>query len=101
MSQRLPDRVSDGSFVLRLWEPNDVPQLHLAITENILHLEPWMSLISFEPLSVTQRLELVEQWQVDWEAGRTVPMAMLSGGQIVGGTGYVRRQRNDMNLEIG
>jgi ribosomal-protein-serine acetyltransferase len=101
MTERLPDRVSDGPFVLRLWEPGDVPGLHQAITENIDHLQPWMSWISFEPLTVEQRLELVREWRTDWEAGRTAPMAMFFDGHVVGGTGYVRREVNDLTLEIG
>jgi RimJ/RimL family protein N-acetyltransferase len=100
MPDRLPREVSEAGLTLRLWEPDDVPALHRAVTENVEHLRPWMSWISFEPLSVGQRLELVRQWQARWEEGGEAPMVMLADGQVVGGTGYVRREGSPA-LEIG
>ena len=78
--------------MLRLWCGEDAAGLHRAINENLEHLAPWMSWISVEPLTLAQRLVLIEEWQAMWEAGAATPMAMLFEDEIVGGTGYVRRE---------
>jgi ribosomal-protein-serine acetyltransferase len=100
VSLRLPDLVVDHEFVVRLWRPEDVPALHRAVIDNLEHLRPWMPWISLEPLTEARRLELVAQWRAGWERGETAPMAMLSDGGVVGGTGYSRRPGSTA-LEIG
>ncbi|HEY3843813.1 MAG TPA: GNAT family protein [Acidimicrobiales bacterium] len=100
MTARLPGRIEDGPFVLRLWRGEDVEALHRAIHENLDHLAPWMAWISLEPLTLDQRLVLIEEWQTMWEDGAATPMAMLFEDEVVGGTGYVRREGHDAT-EIG
>ncbi len=100
MVDRLPDTVTDGELLVRLWRPEDVEALHQAIGENLEHLRPFMAWVSFEPLTIERRLELLHEWQTDWEAGKHAPMVMQIGDQVVGGTGYVRRPDSDV-LEIG
>jgi RimJ/RimL family protein N-acetyltransferase len=100
VTARLPRLVSDGAFVLRLWEPEDAEMLHRSILVNLEHLRPFMAWVSFEPLTVEQRRELIVEWRAQWEQGGEAPMAMLDDGEMVGGTGYVRRP-GATALEVG
>ncbi len=100
VTARLPERIEDGPFVLRLWRHEDVEGLHQAINQNLDHLAPWMAWISLEPLTLGQRTVQIEEWQTMWQAGAATPMAMLFEDEIVGGTGYVRREGHGAT-EIG
>ncbi|MGH9304680.1 MAG: GNAT family N-acetyltransferase, partial [Acidimicrobiales bacterium] len=46
------------------------------------------------------RLALLDRWEAQWRQGGDVVMAMLIGGEVVGGTGLHRR-RGPHRLEIG
>ncbi len=98
--ERLPDTMPSPRLTLRRWVVDDVPQLAAAITRNIDHLRPWMPWISAEPMSLDDRVALVNQWQAEWERGGDVVIGALIDGEIVGSTGLHRR-RGPAALEIG
>ncbi len=96
----LPDRVEGTDLVLRTWRPEDVDGLAEAVTRNIEHLRPWMDWIAHEPLARAARVELIERWARERDAGGDVVLGAFSDGAIVGGTGLHRR-RGPNGLEIG
>ncbi|HVA06645.1 MAG TPA: GNAT family protein [Acidimicrobiales bacterium] len=100
MADRLPGQVNGEGLELRLWRPEDAAALHDAVLANLDHLRPWMPWVAIEPLTLTQRVDLIAQWQESWERGEAAPMGMWHNGDIVGGTGYVRRHGSP-TLEIG
>ena len=97
----LPDHVvgPDG-VVVRRWARDDAPALVKAVTESAEHLRPWMPWMAEEPLSVAQRLTLIDTWERDWAAGGDVVMGVFVGDRVAGGSGLHRRLGPD-GLEIG
>jgi ribosomal-protein-serine acetyltransferase len=99
--RRLPERVvGPGAVVVRRWLPADAEALVTAVTESAEHLRPWMPWIAQEPMSVGQRLALIEDWNRDWAVGGDAVMGVFVGDQIAGGSGLHRRLGPD-GLEIG
>lgn len=99
--RQLPDRVvGPNGVVVRRWVPDDAPALVTAVTESAEHLRPWMPWIAQEPMSVDQRVQLIEDWNRDWAAGGDVVMGIFLGDQVAGGSGLHRRLGPN-GLEIG
>jgi ribosomal-protein-serine acetyltransferase len=98
--ERLPDTMPSPRLTLRRWVVADAPLLAAAITENLDHLRPWMPWISAEPMSLVDRVALLNQWQFEWERGGDVVIGALLDGEVVGSTGLHRR-RGPAALEIG
>lgn len=96
----LPPMVDAPGLELRAWEPGDVDALADAVTRNLEHLRPWMAWIAHEPLSRAARLELIERWALEREAGGDVVYGVLRDGEVLGGTGLHRRP-GPHGLEIG
>lgn len=77
-------------LVVRQWRAGDVRLLHDAVVESIDHLRPWMPWVAKEPLSLDERLELVDGWQRLWDAGDRM-CGMFLGDRVVGGCGLHQR----------
>ena len=58
---------------------------------------PW---ISVEPVSLVDRLSLIDQWRTEWERGGDEVIGAFLDGVVVGSTGFHRR-RGPGALEIG
>jgi ribosomal-protein-serine acetyltransferase len=77
-------------LVVRQWRADDVPRLHEAVLESIAHLRPWMPWVAKEPISLEERVELVEGWLRLWDAGDRM-CGMFVGERVVGGCGLHQR----------
>jgi len=97
--ERLPKVVEEDGFAVKLWQPNHAEALHEAVVESTQHLRPWMDWIAQEPLTISQRRALIEEWERGWEQGGSAPMGVFQGEVVVGGSGYVNRKGR--SLEIG
>ncbi len=60
--KRLPDTIPSPRLTLRRWVAADAPDLSAAVTASLEHLRPWMPWVSAEPVSLTDRVALIEQW---------------------------------------
>ncbi|CAN5519433.1 GNAT family N-acetyltransferase [soil metagenome] len=96
----LPTEVEAHGVVLRTWAPQDAPELHHAVVASIEHLRPWMAWIGSEPLTVGDRIELIERWERERLDGGDVVFAIRQDGVVVGGAGLHRRL-GEGGLEIG
>jgi ribosomal-protein-serine acetyltransferase len=85
--------------VVRLWRRDDAEVLHQAVVESIEHLRPWMDWIAQEPMTISQRGALIDEWGHIWEDGGAVPMGVFQDGVVVGGAGYVNPRGE--SVEIG
>lgn len=97
---RLPETVPSPRLTLRRWIAADAQDLSAAVEENLDHLRPWMPWISSEPLSPSDRLALINQWEDEWERGGDVVIGAFLDGVVVGSSGLHRR-RGPGVLEIG
>ncbi len=97
---RLPERVDTTRLVLRRWRHDEVGIISAAVTPNIDHLRPWMAWVKFEPLTRPERVQLIEGWTRVWEDGGDVIYGVFLDGEVVGGSGFHRRQ-GPGTLEIG
>jgi ribosomal-protein-serine acetyltransferase len=97
--QRLPASLEDGDLLLRLWRPEDAEVLAAAVTASIEHLRPWMQWIEHEPMAIEDRRMLIAHWHQRWEEASPVPLGIFLDGAVAGGSGYVRRSED--TLEIG
>ena len=59
-----------------------------------------MGWVKQEPLSLTRRKKMLEEWEHEWLRGGDVVMAVLVNGQVAGGCGLHRRVGRG-GLEIG
>jgi RimJ/RimL family protein N-acetyltransferase len=98
--ERLPDNIASPRLTLRRWVAADAAALSAAITASIEHLRPWMPWISAEPVSLADRVALIDQWKTEWERGGDEVIGAFLDGVVVGSTGFHRR-RGPGALEIG
>jgi ribosomal-protein-serine acetyltransferase len=98
--RRLPTQLASSRLLLRPWRDDDAQALARAITTSIDHLRPWMPWIAAEPLDLGSRVDLIDRWRLDWEAGGDAVYGAFLDGAIVGGCGLHRRSGDDV-LEIG
>lgn len=96
----LPERVVTPRLVLRVWQPDDLPKMRAAITASVEHLRPWMPWVAYEPVSDSDRLDLIRKWDQEWRAGGGVVYGVFLGDEVVGGSGFHRRAGPE-TLEIG
>lgn len=97
---RLPERIEDGSLLLRRWTVADVDLLADAVERNLDHLRPRMAWAMQEPISINERRTRLEQWEREWSEGGDCAMAIVKDGGIAGSCGLHRR-RGPHGLEIG
>ena len=96
----LPDTIEGPTLTLRRWRTADAPDLCHLIESNLEHLRPWMAWIADEPLTVAQRVRMIEDWEDGWAAGGDAVLAVAEGAELVGSCGLHRRAGPD-TLEIG
>lgn len=97
----LPDRVETPRLSLRRWTPDDAARLGEAIARSLNHLRPWMWWAAEEPLTLQDRVGVLEGFDRDWQSGGDVVCgAFVDGCVVVGGCGLHRR-RGPNTLEIG
>jgi RimJ/RimL family protein N-acetyltransferase len=93
-------RIIVDDLVIRCLELPDANQVVEAVAESLTELSQWMPWAQFEPQSVTQREELIKQWNKDWEEKRDFPVGIFRGDQLVGCSGLHLRHGVGQ-LEIG
>lgn len=98
--QTLPDTIRTPRLTLRQWGRDDAAALSAAVTESLEHLRPWMPWIAVEPITIAQRVALIDHWHADWERGGDLVTGIFSDGTVVGSSGLHRR-RGPGVLEIG
>lgn len=96
----LPDSFEGYGVMLWRWRPSDAELLHRAVSESLEHLTPWMEWTREEPRSVSQRHELLIEWESEWQRGGDANFAVVVGRAVAGGCGLHRR-RGPTTLEIG
>lgn len=99
-SSLLPIRMDTPRLTLRQWIPSDVENLAGAISSSLSELLPWMPWAAYEPASVVDRLQLIEQWRRDQQSGGSSVLGVFCGESVVGGTGLHNRI-GPTALEIG
>jgi hypothetical protein len=86
VTDRLLERITGPStLVLRRWVRDDAEIVGEAVTESIEHLRPWMPWVAKEPLSLTERRALIDDWERDWLAGGDVVMGVFVDSSVAGG----------------
>ncbi|MDH3681898.1 MAG: GNAT family N-acetyltransferase [Acidimicrobiia bacterium] len=97
----LPERIETERLVIRLWELEDAPALHDAVTASVEHLQPWMAWIANEPLSVDERADLIATWRQQRGSMLDAVYGIFTAdGTLVGGAGLHHRIE-PTGLEIG
>jgi ribosomal-protein-serine acetyltransferase len=87
-------------LLLRAWTPQDVDALAEAVTASLEHLRPWMPWAGNEPLSRSERLDLIERWAREAAAGGDSYFGAFVGDAVVGGCGWHHRI-GPAGLELG
>lgn len=100
LSSRPPEQIAlfEGR-VVRRYRRDDAGPLGDAITRSIDHLRPWMPWIQFEPQTIEQRAELIDQWTASWDNGREFVMGLFEGYTCIGSTGiHLRGAESTVDL---
>jgi RimJ/RimL family protein N-acetyltransferase len=100
LNSGIPRRIIVDDLVIRLLEVSDAGQVVEAVSESLPELSQWMPWAQFEPQSVTQREQLIEQWGKDWEDKKDFPVGIFRDDQLVGCSGLHLRHGIGQ-LEIG
>jgi len=100
VAEQLPDRLEGKRLTLRRWVRADAPILAASVRRNLEHLRPWMPWVAYEPLSMDDRIVLLDTWEREWLEGGDAVMAILLAGDVVGSAGLHRR-RGPHGIEIG
>ncbi|WP_394935222.1 GNAT family N-acetyltransferase [uncultured Ilumatobacter sp.] len=96
----LPGRVTSPRLTLRRWHHDEAATLSAGVAASLEYLRPWMPWARFEPLTLAERVRLIEGWTRDWEEGGDVVFGVFRGGEIIGGAGLHRRS-GPGTLDIG
>lgn len=96
----IPLSIEVDNLVVRQYRLSDAPLLVDAVTRSLPELLQWMPWAKFEPQTVEQRGELIEQWVLEWEKKTNFTMGIFLHDECVGGTGFHLRGE-DGELEIG
>jgi RimJ/RimL family protein N-acetyltransferase len=100
LHSEIPRRINVDDLVIRSLEVSDAGQVVEAVSESLPELSQWMPWAQFEPQSVTQREELIKQWNKDWKEKKDFPVGMFRDDQLVGCSGLHLRHGVGQ-LEIG
>lgn len=95
-----PESLTTERLEIRVWTPDDVDALGIAVTESLEHLRPWMPWAAAEPLTRQARLQLIDSWRAEHASGANGGYGMFQNGTIVGACGLHRRAGPEV-LEIG
>ncbi len=76
---------------MRRWHHDEAAALGAAVHANLDHLRPWMPWIAFEPMTLDERVQLIEGWTIEWEVGNDCTYGVFLEGEIVGSTGLHQR----------
>lgn len=112
----LPDLIECRRVSCRAWTTDDQAAMSSAIAGSLEHLRPWLPFVAAEPLSVDQRLALIEAMAAERAEGQAFhygifqPESTTAGsgsaqpapdplGPVLGGVGLHRR--SDRSFEIG
>ncbi len=96
----LTGRVTSPRLTLRRWHHDEAATLSAGVAASLEYLRPWMPWARFEPLTLAERVRLIEGWTRDWEEGGDVVFGVFRGGEIIGGAGLHRRS-GPGTLDIG
>ena len=96
----LPRQVTSRRLTLRRWRHDEAGALSACVAASIDHLRPWMPWARFEPLTLAERVQLIEGWTRDWEEGGDVAFGVFLDGEIIGCAGLHRRS-GPGTLDIG
>ena len=83
----IPELLETPRLVLRRAHIEDAAALNDLVIENIEHLRPFMHWIPMEPLTVTEREELIEGWSATGDN----PYLIHHGDELIGVCGTHRR----------
>jgi RimJ/RimL family protein N-acetyltransferase len=100
LQSEIPRRIIVDDLVIRCLEVSDAGQVVEAVSESLPDLLQWMPWAQFEPQSVTQREQLIEQWGKDWEEKKDFPVGIFRDDQLVGCSGLHLRHGVGQ-IEIG
>jgi RimJ/RimL family protein N-acetyltransferase len=95
-----PEEILTKDLVIRRYRREDALALHESITTSTDHLRPWMAWVKFEPQTIDQRQDLIDEWNSHWREGTDFTMGVFQKGEFVGGTGLHFRGDIDV-VEIG
>ncbi len=96
----LPDHVETPRLRLRRWRHDEAHPFAAAVAASLEHLRPWMPWVAFEPLTIEERVHLIERWTREWEEGGDVTLGIFLDGEVIGSTGLHRRS-GPGTLDIG
>lgn len=65
--------------------------LSKAVAASVDHLRPWMPWVKLEPLTLAERVSLIEGWTREWEEGGDVFFGVFLDGEVIGGAGLHHR----------
>ena len=88
-------------LLLRPDTASDVDSLASLIGENLAHLEPFMPWVQSEPLSIDERISLIDGWNEEAAHGGGIVLGCYLAGELIGSTGLHRRRPDASSLEIG
>lgn len=100
MTALLPDRIDSHRLRLRTWQHADAAALNTIVRESMDHLRPWMAWIAAEPLTLSERVALIEGWLKAWEEGGDAHYGVFLDGQPIGSCGLHHRS-GPGSIEIG
>lgn len=100
LPERLPDHVKTPRLTLRRWRHDQAAVINTVVRANLDRLRPWMPWIKFEPLTLAERVALIERWTREWEEGGDLILGVFLDGDAIGGTGLHRRV-GPRAIEIG
>ncbi|MFM1751293.1 MAG: hypothetical protein RL119_255 [Actinomycetota bacterium] len=100
LSSGPPEQIGlSQGLVIRRYRREDARALGHAVTQSIDHLRPWMPWVQFEPQSVEQREQLIDQWIASWDSGTEFVMGLFEDETCIGSTGvHLRGEEGTVDL---
>jgi len=96
----VPSQIVIDDVTVRPLAAADAATQNAAISESMNELLSWMWWAKFGPLTVEQRVSVIEEWSENWHSKTDFNMGIFRGATCIGGTGlHLRGEAGE--LEIG
>jgi RimJ/RimL family protein N-acetyltransferase len=95
-----PEHIDVDELVVRVYTVVDAPTICSAVGADLDHLRPWMPWVAFEPMSVSDRVALIDTWTRERLDTGDTTYGVFRGPRLIGGTGLHCRATPNVR-EIG
>jgi len=87
----MPSELETERLTIRKYKKSDAEELGMVIAANDEHLRPWMQWMSKDPISLEQRVNIIEVWASQWDETSDFEYGIYKEDELIGGVALRKR----------